>query len=172
MAETSQTTQTLISSLTTSILTLSDEVNRTYGIFVIKDKDYTDILAYEAEIDRQRLEKISQNDAYNADILSSLLRDEIRPNVAIKKAERDAAYNAWQTAKTNLQNEKSKLSAAEQQLIDSGIQQQVEQNKATQIANEASKVKTFVQKNTQYLIIGGFVLVAIAVGVMLFKKMN
>ncbi|MDF2449401.1 MAG: hypothetical protein K0R26_1905 [Bacteroidota bacterium] len=107
----------LVVSLTASISTLSDAVTRTYAAVVLKEQKFNAAVAYEAEIDRQRMEKINDGDAYNADKLSDLLRNTVRPATQIAANELNAARAAYEAAKTALTTEKSKLSTVEQDLL-------------------------------------------------------
>jgi hypothetical protein len=182
----------LIASLTATISSISDEVNRTYANYILKDKAYTDALAYEAEIDRQRLEKIADNDAYNTNILNEMLRNQVRPAREQAGVQRTAAVNAWTAAKAALETEKGKLSEAEQKLLDAKISEQVAianagasnanaaaSNAAATAAEADAKAaaaklltqgKLFTQQSTQYVVIAAIGLTLLVIAVIVYKK--
>lgn len=159
----------LVNSLTASVKSLSDEVNRTYTDFILKDNAYKQAVALEAETDRQRLEKIADNDGYNASILSEQLRNTIRPNREMAFNARNAAEAAWNKAKEDLQTAKSQLSESEKKFLDSKIDETVANSK---LLNQEADKKIFAQKNTQYLIVGGIVMALIVVSFLMYKKLK
>lgn len=151
--------------LTQAVQAAQNKVNTTRA-------EYDRQLAWERELDRQRLYHIGNNDTYNAGIVSEQLHT--------VRGEREAAGYAWEDAKDELDaaleklnTAKANLTAAEQEALTAQLNATIAQSNAAIAAAESNQKiaeASFIAQNTKYFIIGAVVLVIAIAAFIYFKK--
>lgn len=167
---------TAIQNLLGQINILTQNVSLANDKVISTRKDYDVILAWESELDRQRIYHINNKDEYNAGIVSEQLHT--------VRGEREVKGVIWERAKTEYNEALRQLTAAKESLTQTekdALTQEISNNALITQANAAASMAEsdartkatqaeFFAKNTKYFIVGAVVLVIAIAAIIYFKR--
>lgn len=167
---------TAIQNLLGQINILTQNVSLANDKVIATKKDYDAILAWEAELDRQRIYHINNNDEYNAGIISEQLHT-VRGEREVKGIIWENAKKEYSAALTQLNDAKANLTQTEKDALTQEISNNAlitQANAAASMAESDARNKAtqaeFFAKNTKYFIIGAVVLVLAIAAIIYFKR--